>query len=198
MNGAVRGFLGIVVAGAILYGLQHTTPYYGDITAPIPVTGKPGQRVDTDVFALEVSRIHLAREIATRSFDRVKTYSTSGLWVLVEAVGEAGPQSLSLLSAQWLGTNGVRYGLSDRLSTLPAFLPSQRLEPGLPRPVLMAFEIPESQASGGTLLVAPSPWMPLEPQARIEMPDVRRGEIRSVIEVARGDAAAPWKLSGEQ
>jgi hypothetical protein len=198
VNGVAKGFLGLVAAGAILYGLQHTTPYYGDITSPIPTTGKPGQRVDTDVFALTVSRIHVAREFATRSFDRVKTYSTSGLWVLVEAVGEAGPESISLLSAQWLGTNGVRYALSERLSTLPAYLPSQRLEPGLPRPVLMAFEIPESQASGGTLLVTPSSWTPLEPEARIEMPDVQRTEVRPVIEVARGDAVTPWKLSGAQ
>jgi hypothetical protein len=198
MNSGVRGFLGLLVAGALLYGLQHTTPYYGDITSPVPVTGKPGQRIDTEVFALEVARIHVAREVAIRSFNRVKTYSTSGLWVLAEAVGEAGSQSISLLSAQWLGANGVRYGLSERLSTLPAYLPSQRLEPGLPRPVLMAFEIPESQASNGTLLVTPSSWKPLEPEARIEMPPVRPEDVRPVIEIARGDAARPWKLSGGQ
>jgi hypothetical protein len=198
MNGVAKGFLGLVAAGAILYGLQHTTPYYGDITSPRPTTGKPGQRIDTDVFALTVSKIHFARELATRSFDRVKTYSTSGLWVLVEAVGEAGPESISLLSAKWLGPNGVRYGLSERLSTLPAYLPSQRLEPGLPRPVLMAFEIPESQASGGTLLVTPSSWTPLEPEAQISMPTVQREDVRPVIEVARGNAVTPWKLGGAQ
>lgn len=198
MNSLIAGLAGLAVAGALLYGLQHTTPSYADITSPIPVSGKPGQRIDTGVFALKVAKVHFARELGAKTFDRTKIYSTSGIWVLIEAVGEAGPESIALLSAQWLGPNGVRYALSDRVSTLPAYLPSQRLEPGLPHPVLMAFEIPESQASGGTLLVTPSAWKPLEPEARIEMPKIDKSEIEPVIEIARGDALTPWKLGSKQ
>ena len=62
-------------------------------------------------------------------------------------------------------------------SSLPGMLPGQRLEPGLPRPVLMAFEIPESQVSGGTLLIARSAWSPLAEEARIEMTGVRPDDI---------------------
>jgi hypothetical protein len=193
----LRGLVAVGFAAAVLYGLQHTTPGYGEITSPIPVGGKLGHRVDASAFTIGIAKVHLARSVSAKSASRTSTFTTSGVWVLVEGAAEARSESLTLMSAEWLGANGVRYALSQRLSTLPGMLPAQRLEPGLPRPVLMAFEIPESQVSGGTLLIARSAWAPLDEQARIEMTGVRADEVRSTLVLGRGGGAVPWTLSAE-
>jgi hypothetical protein len=192
-----RGFVAVALAAAVLYGLQRTTPGYGDITSPVPVAGKLGQRVDASAFAIDVAKVHFARTVTAQGVGRAQTFTTSGVWVLVEGAAEARSESLTLMSAEWLGPNGVRYALSQRFSSAPGMLPAQRLEPGLPKPVLMAFEIPESQVSGGTLLIARSAWTPLEEQARIEMTGIKPDDIRPVIVLARGEGAVPWTLSVE-
>lgn len=197
MNGAAKGFLAIAFAAAVLYLLQHTTPGYGDITSPIPVTGRSGQKVEANAFAINIAKTHLARTVTMKGIGRNQTFTTSGLWVLVEGVAEARSESLTLASAQWLGAGGIRYALTQRFQAVPGLLPSQRLEPGLPRPVLMAFEIPENQLAGGTLLLARSAWMPLEEEVRIRMTDMERDGIKPTLELARNAGAVPWTLSGE-
>ena len=192
-----RGFVAVAFGAAVLYGLQRTTPGYGEITSPIPVAGKPGQRVDATAFTIGIAKVHLVRAVTTKNVGRAGTFTTSGVWVLVEGAAEAKSESLTLMSAEWLGPNGIRYALSQRFSTVSGMLPAQRLEPGLPKPVLMAFEIPESQVSGGTLLVARSAWTPLEEQARIEMTGIKPDDIRPAAVLARGQGAVPWILSVE-
>ena len=76
-------------------------------------------------------------------------------------------------------------------------LPGQRLEPGLPTPVLMAFEIPESQVAGGTLLIARSAWAPLAEQARIEMTGVKPVDIHASLVLARAQGRVPWTLTAQ-
>lgn len=197
MTGALRGFVAIAFAAAVLYGLQRTTPGYGDITSPIRVTGKPGQRVEASAFSIVTGKVHLARSVTIRSAGRGQALTTSGVWVLVEGTAEARSESLGLTSAQWLGPNGVRYALSQRLSTAPGILPAQRLEPGLPKPVLMAFEVPQGQLSGGTLLVARSAWTPLEEEVGITMTDIRPDDIRPFLVLARSEGAVPWTLNAQ-
>ena len=192
-----KGFVSVVVAAVILYGLQHTTPGYGEITSPIRVAGKMDRRVDATAFTVSITKVHLARTIAVKSVGRTQTFTSSGVWVLVEGVAEARSESLTLLSAIWLGPNGVRYVLSQRLSTVPGMLPSQRLEPGLPTPVLMAFEIPESQVSGATLLIARTAWAPLDEEVRIAMTNIRPDDIRSALVLMRSEGAVPWTLTVE-
>jgi hypothetical protein len=197
VSNIVRALGAVAVAAAILYGLQRTTPGYGEITSPIAVAGKLGERITASAFAIGVAKVHLARTVTAKSVGRTQTFTSSGVWVLVEGAVEARFESLTLMSAQWLGPNGVRYALSQRFSTVPGILPSQRLEPGLPRPVLMAFEIPEGQVSGGTLLVARTAWTPLEEEVRIEMTGVAPDDIRPGLVLARGGGAAPWMLRSE-
>jgi hypothetical protein len=196
MRDTAKGLVLLVGAAAILYGLQRTTPGYGEITSPVRVVGEMGKRVDTSAFSIDVTKVQFARTMTSKGIGRAGTFTTSGVWVLVEGVAEARSESLTLMSADWLGPNGVRYALTQRLSTVPGMLPSQRLEPGLPVPVLMVFEVPEGQVMGGTLLVARSPWAPLEEQVRIEMKNVGSGGIHHSALLTRGDAA-PWTLSVE-
>jgi hypothetical protein len=197
MRGPIRGFVAVASAAAILYGLQRTTPGYGDITSPIRVAGELGHRVDASAFSIVIGKVHLARTVTIKGAGRTQTLTTSGVWVLVEGAAEARSESLALTSAQWLGPNGVRYALSQRFSTAPGMLPSQRLEPGLPKAVLMAFEVPEGQVRGATLLVARSAWTPLEEEAGIKMTDVRLIDIRLGLVLARSEGAVPWTLDGQ-
>ena len=197
MSAFLKGLGGVVLAAAVLYGMQRTTPGYGDITSPRPVAGKLGHRLEGRAFAIDIAKVQLARTVITKGASRDSTFTTSGVWVVVEGTAEALNESLTLLSAEWLGPNGVRYAMSQRLSSLPGMLSGQRLEPGLPTPVLMAFEIPESQVVGGTLLIARSAWAPLAEQARIEMAGVKPVDIHSSLVVARAQGRVPWALSAQ-
>ena len=197
MSAILKGLGSVALAAAVLYGMQRTTPSYGDITSPRPVAGKLGHRLEARAFAIDIAKVQLARTIATKGTSRDSTFTTSGVWVLVEGTAEALNESLTLLSAEWLGPNGVRYAMTQRLSSVPGMLPGQRLEPGLPTPVLMAFEIPEGQVAGGTLLIARSAWAPLAEQARIEMAGVKPADIRPGVVLARGQGRVPWTLSVE-
>ena len=195
MSAFLKGLGGVVLAAAVLYGIHRTTPGYGDITSPRPVVGTLGHRLEARAFAIDIAKVQLSRTVATKGAVRDGSFTTTGVWVLVEGTAEALSESLTLLSAEWLGSNGVRYAMTQRLSSQPGMLPGQRLEPGLPTPVLMAFEIPEGQVAGGTLLVARSAWAPLAEQARIEMAGVKLVDIHSGLVLARAQGRVPWTLS---
>lgn len=196
MSGPLKGLAAVLLAATILYGMQRTMPYYGEITSPIVVEGKAGERVDADDFALGIVNVHLARTLDTESFGKSHSYTTSGVWVVVEGAAEAKSETVTLMSATWLGPNGVRYELSKRLSSMPGMLPGERLEPGLPKPVLMAFEIPENQAFDGTLIIARAAWMPLDEEVRIPLAG-KPDDIRAVIKLGRGGGGVPWTLEAE-
>lgn len=167
IRSGVRLF-GYLAAVLILYGLQKTMPGYADITGPIAVTGRVGEKLSARNFALTVDKVSLAREITVETFGRERAYTTSGLWALVEGQVEAGSESVTVMAAQWLAPNGARYVMSNRLSNMPGDLASDRLEPGLPpRKVLLVFEFPEGQASGATLLVSQNPYTPLDSELRV-------------------------------
>jgi hypothetical protein len=197
MSGAWKSLAGVLLAAAVLYGMQRTMPYYGEITSPIVVEGKAGERVDAKAFALGIAKVHLARTIKTESYAGEKTYTTSGVWAVVEGAAEAKNETVTLMFAAWLGPNGVRYDLSQRLSNLPGILPGERFEPGLPKPVLMAFEVPETQAFDGTLIIARSAWTPLDEEVRVELPGGSPDDIRTAITVRRGRGGVPWTLEVE-
>jgi hypothetical protein len=197
MKAGFNGAAAVIFAAAILYAMQRTTPLYSDITSPVPVAGEQGERIDTRAFALGVGDVHLARIVKTERFGRTRTYTTSGVWVLLEAAAEASRESLTLTSAEWRGPSGVRYALSQRFSTMPGMLPAERLEPGLPKPVLMAFEVPESELAGGTLLVAPSAFTPLAEEAQVAITQLALGDIRSAVTIRQTGGPMPWVLETE-
>lgn len=197
MNGRIGGVAAVLLTAAILYGMQRTTPLYSEITSPVPVRGMQGERVDTSAFAVGIAAVHLARTVTVEAFGQDRRYATSGVWVIVEAAAEAKRESLSLASADWLGPDGVRYRASQRFSNMPGMPGTERLEPGIPRPMLMAFEVPESQLAGATLLIARSAYTPLLEEAWIEMAGVEPENIRQSITLGRGNRLLPWTLEAE-
>ncbi|MGB3386896.1 MAG: hypothetical protein WBA88_02830 [Pseudaminobacter sp.] len=197
MSRRVLELAAVLLAAAILYGMQRTTPLYSEITSPVPVYGEPGKRIDARAFALAVVNVHLARMVRTESFGRTQDFTTSGIWVLVEGAAEAKQESLTLITANWLGPSGVSFALSQRFSLLPGLLPNQGLEPGLPKPVLMAFEVPEREVLGATMTVARSYLTPLDEEVRVPMTSVDATNVRNVITLKRSTAGLPWILEAE-
>lgn len=197
MTGRIGSLAAVVLAAAVLYGMQRTPPLYSDITSPIPVEGRQGAPLDTSEFRIGIAGVHVARRVTVPDFGGARTYTTSGVWVVVEAAALATRESLSLASAYWLGPSGLRYALSGRLSTLPGMAGIERLQPGIPRPMLMVFEVPESALSGATLLVSRTAYTPLLEEAWIEMADLGRKDIRSAAVFDRGTRQLPWTLEVE-
>ncbi len=192
---ALRALLLSVCAIAALYAMRSSTPGYGDITAPIAVRGAVGERVESRDFAFGAANVHLARQVRVESFGRIKEYSTSGIWLIIEGAAVAKTETMTLTSAEWLAGNGLRYELSQRFSTVPGYLPTERLEPGLPRPVLLAFELPEAAVDKGTLLVARSLVMPLAEELWITLGDKPPTDIKPSVTIARGSSGTPWTLA---
>ncbi len=197
MSGRLKGLAAVLFAAVVLYAMQHMTPFYSEIISQVPISGRLGERVDARDFALVAGRVNLARALEIESYGSTKTYTTSGVWILVEAVAEAKRESMALTSAEWIGPSGVRYGLSQRLSNVPGMVQTANFEPGLAMPFLMAFEVPENELSGGTLLVSRSLLMPLAEQVRLPVPDLPAARIRSTIAIGPAGGELPWTLEAK-
>ncbi len=194
MIAALRTLAAIAVTAALLYGMQSTTPYYSDIVSYAEVRGKQGKRVETSSFATAVVRVHLARELVVGTgFLQDQTLTSSGVWVVVEGAAEAVRESLLLSAATWLSRDGARYQMSSRFVSTPGAPGTEQLEPGIPRPVLMVFEVPEDQLAGASLIVHPTSAQPLGEEARIEIDDMP-STISSRIVIRRGGRVMPWQL----
>jgi hypothetical protein len=61
-------------------------------------------------------------------------------------------------------------------------------------PVLFAFEVPESEVFGGTLLVSRTLLTPLGEQVRMPVTGLRPDDIRSTIAIGPGGGGMPWTL----
>ena len=66
MSAILKGLGGVALAAAVLYGMQRTTPGYGEITSPRPVAGKLGHRLEARAFAIDIAKVQLARTVATK------------------------------------------------------------------------------------------------------------------------------------
>lgn len=189
--------LGIGAAMWILYAVQKTMPTYGGITSPIVVSGRAGERLTARNFELTVKDITLARQIKLAAFGNERAYGTSGVWAVVEAEAAARNESITLTSAAWLAPDGIRYTASERISAAPGLLALQRLEPGLPKRALMIFEIPNTEVHGAAILVARSPFQPLDSEMHIKTDIAADMPVRDSISLVRGASLSDWTLRPE-
>lgn len=194
MSIGVQSLIAVAVGIVALYGMQHTTPYYSDIVSSVEIKAAQGKPVSTDKFTMGVADVHMAKEIVIPSFNAERVYRTDGQWLVIEAVAKANNESTSLSSAFWRGPSGIRYTLSARPSLVPGLIGSERLEPGIPRPVLLIFEVPEKEVEGGTLLVADSLVNPLSQQAAIAMAPVEAKNRHQSVVIKRAGKVLPWTL----
>lgn len=189
--------LGIFFAIFALYVLQKSLPTYGDITSPIAVSGRAGEKLAARNFELTVTQLRFARNIKLTAFGNERSYGTSGIWAIVEAEAAARNETVTLMSATWLGTDGLRYLASERISNAPALLGRQQLEPGLPQRVLMIFEFPESEMNKGTLLVARYPFQPLDNELHITMNSSTAPLIHDQVSLERGRSDTGWSIEAK-
>jgi hypothetical protein len=193
----VAALFGIFLAMFALYVLQKSLPTYGDITSPIAISGKVGEKLSARNFELTVTQLRFARTVKLAAFGSERSYGTSGIWALVEAEAAARNETVALTSATWLGADGLRYLASERVGNAPGLLGRQRLEPGLPQRVLMIFEFPESEVSKGTLLVARSPFQPLDNELHIAMEPSAAPLIHDLVTLERGRSDSDWSVEAK-
>ncbi|RVK21407.1 hypothetical protein CN165_08690 [Sinorhizobium medicae] len=190
----IANIAAVLLALTALYGMQHSTPSYSEILSPVAVPAAQGKPARTGRFVFAVAKVHSARELVVPSLGERRTYTTSGKWLVIEAAAKAQEQSVSLTSAEWRGPSGLRFAMSGRIGGSIGLLGSERLEPGIPRPVLLVFELPEDQIESGTLLVAETTVAPLAEQVEIAMHAVLPENRHESITLARGGRIMPWRL----
>lgn len=187
-------FVGFALAALLLYGMQKTTPGYGEITGPIAVSGRVGEKLAARDFELTVTNVVFSKQIKVEAFGREEAYTTAGRWAVVEALAAARRETISVFAAAWLGRNGARYAMTERLSNAPGLLPAEVLEPGLPRKVLLVFEFPQDQGAGATMLVARNAYTPLDDELRVTI-DAPQDEVHEAVRIERTDPG--WKMEVE-
>ncbi|MDX0405015.1 hypothetical protein [Sinorhizobium medicae] len=190
----IANIAAVLLALTALYGMQHSTPSYSEVLSPVAVPAAQGKPARTGRFVFAVAKVHSARELVVPSLGEPRTYTTSGKWLVIEAAAKAQEQSVSLTSAEWRGPSGLRFAMSGRIGGSIGLLGSERLEPGIPRPVLLVFELPEDQIESGTLLVAETTVAPLAEQVEIAMHAVLPENRHESITLARGGRIMPWML----
>jgi len=194
MRRALLTLIAVFVTIAVLYAMQHSTPYYSDIVSMVKVKGEQGKPVSTAKFTMGVAEAYTADQLVTSSFGTERNYTTSGKWLVLEAAAKANKGSINLMSALWQGPSGAQYSMSQRITNAWGLLGSERLEPGIPRPVLLIFELPEREIEGGSLLVAESLITPLAQQAEIHVGPPNANHIHPSILIKRGGRIQPWGL----
>ncbi|KAB2676617.1 hypothetical protein F9K85_10480 [Brucella tritici] len=198
MTGWLKSAVMLCVAIAALYGMQHSTPYYSNIFSSVTVEGKQGKPAETSRFVVGIVNAYRTRQVTTPGIGNTHVYDTDGEWLVIEAAAKAKIESLGLASVEWLGPNGIRYAMSSRPTYAPGIVGSERLEPGIPRPILMVFELPRDQIAGGKLLIAETSMTPLSEQVQISMNPTAQDNVSRSIAIKRMGTIMPWQLEVSQ
>jgi hypothetical protein len=188
-----RTALFLLFAAAVLYGLQHTRPLYSRITSPIVARGRMHERVDASTFALTIDRVRVARDLGVETFGSLKRFTTSGVWIVAEGDAEAKFETQGLTSGDWLSRSGIRYALTDRLPPTIEMMPSAAFQPGLPRRILLVFEVPADAVAGGTIVVTPTKLYPLNDEVRIAT-GASEGKAEAALVIRRNEEGQPWTV----
>ncbi|WP_455854672.1 hypothetical protein [Ensifer canadensis] len=203
MIAGLRTILLLGLGALVLYAMQHNTPGYGDITSPIAIRGKAGERVESHAFAYGAANVHLARAVKTESFGRVRDYSSSGVWLVIEGAAVAKKESLTLLSAEWLSPSAnSAMPLVNASRPCMAICRRSDWSRACPSRCSKHLELPETAISGGRLLIARSGLDPSRRRSFGSRSDQKAPlEIKPSITLARGSGSMPcarWLQNDER
>jgi len=169
LKSTVRVLSWIFAVGAITF-MSRTTPGFVALTAPFVTRGEPGAWVNTRTFGVRVDKPYLVRTLRQQRFGRVEERTTGGVWVIVKVDAVAIRQP-GMIGGFALETGaGKRYQHTERIR-----LPSQvgllgrELQPEMPVPALLVFEVPENQVSNLTLIAGEREIPHLSAEARIPL-----------------------------
>lgn len=169
LKSAARGLGLLLAAGGIVF-MSRTTPGFVDLTAPFVSRGEPGEWVHTRTFGVRVDKPYLVRMLRQQRFGRVEERTTSGVWVIVKVDAVAVRQP-GMIGAFALETgDGKRYQHTERVR-LPAQvgLLGRELQPEMPVPALLVFEVPENRIADLTLIAGEREIPHLTSEARIPL-----------------------------
>lgn len=186
----LSNILVVLVAVAVLYGMQRTKPRYGELTGPIPVHGKMHETVHTREFDVRLDKVTFARELTFTQFGKTKVLTTSGLWAVVTGQLAATTSTTTVSAATWLGPTGLKYGLTGRVGGA-ASLPPYDLAPGLPKQARFVFELLPDQVNGATLVLSSKPEPALDSEARIAIDDFKKFNDGQPLIIDRLDPLSP-------
>jgi hypothetical protein len=169
LKSAARVFVLLLAAGGILF-MSRTTPGFVDLTAPFVSRGEAGEWVHTRTFGLRVDKPHLVRNLKQTRFGRVEERTTSGVWVIVKVDAVAIHES-GMIGAFALETrDGKRYQHTERVRLASQVgLLGRELQPEMPVPALLVFEVPEDQISNLTLIAGEREIPHLSSEAHIPL-----------------------------
>lgn len=169
LKSAARVLGWLVAVGAIVL-MSRTTPGFVDLTAPFVSRGEQGEWVNTRTFGLRVDKPHLVRTLKQTRFGRLEERTTSGVWVIVK-VDAVAIREPGMIGAFALETrDGKRYQHTERVRLASQVgLLGRELQPEMPVPALLVFEVPESQISHLTLIAGEREIPHLTSEARIPL-----------------------------
>ena len=162
--------LGMLLAVGAIVVMSRTTPGFVDLTAPFVSEGEPGEWVNTRTFGVRVDKPYLVRTLRQERFGRVEERTTGGVWVIVkvDAVAIHHPGMIGAFAIET--REGKRYQHTERIRLpLQVGLLGRELQPEMPVPALLVFEVPESQIMDLTLIAGEREIPHLTSEARIPL-----------------------------
>jgi hypothetical protein len=162
--------LGLLLAAGGLVLMSRTTPGFVDLTAPFVSRGEPGEWVNTRTFGVRVDKPYLVRTLRQKRFGRVEERTTSGVWVIVkvEALAIRQPGMIGAFALET--SDGKRYQHTERVNlSAQVGLLGRELQPEMPVPALLVFEVPESRIADLTLIAGERDIPHLTSEARIPL-----------------------------
>jgi hypothetical protein len=162
--------LGLLVAVCVIVFMSRTTPRWVDLTAPFVSRGESGEWVNTRTFGLRVDKPYLVRTLRQQRFGRVEERTTSGVWVIVK-VDAVAIREPGMIGAFALETrDGKRYQHTERVRLASQIgLLGRELQPEMPVPALLVFEVPENRIEALTLIAGEREIPHLTAEARIPL-----------------------------
>jgi hypothetical protein len=169
LESAARVLVLLLAVGGIVF-MSRTTPGFVELTAPFVSRGGPGEWVNTRTFGVRVDKPYLVRTLKQTRFGRLEERTTSGVWVIVKVDAVAIHQP-GMIGAFALETrDGKRYQHTERVRlSSQVGLMGRELQPEMPVPALLVFEVPENQINDLTLIAGEREIPHLTSEARIPL-----------------------------
>jgi hypothetical protein len=176
-----RGMLLLAVCAIIF--MSRTTPGYVDFTGPFITRGESGEWVNARTFGLRVEKPYVVRKIRHNRFGKVEDRTTSGVWVIVRVDAVAMREPSMINSLALITESGKRYQHTERIR-LPSKvgLLGRVLQPEMPVPALLVFEVPEDQIAHLELAAAEREFALLDSEVRIPLSWGNRNPAASIKE----------------
>ncbi len=183
----------IVLSAAALLAMHRTTPGFDEKTAAFPVKGSLGETVNGRSFSLRLDRVDLATSLtAPVLLGPPKTYTTSGVWVIVHGAITSNVQPMLLRYAGLRTRDGLIYTAVDDRFHSRWLLTQDENYAGISRRGILVFEVPPDRLAGAVLLAGERSFR-VRLDSRLE---IALGLDESAVRARMASAQAGYRLDG--